>query len=265
MSFSATRLAASAALLVALGGAGRLALAAEWIRVEMPRATLVYEEGALTSQEASRFAGLLDKGIADVESYLRPSAPDGLREGPIVYRVGESLPYSMTRGRTVSLMLERVRSDSAPYLHETVHVLVPSPNHSVWLSEGFASYVESYVSENIGGYDARVFTKTGNRGVDTEATRWLSREAGRTVLPWVGSPGEPPEMLEERRRVAAPFYVLSQSFSKFLVEKVGLARVISLVSSRDPEAALARLSGRGVEDWKAEWLAGVEGWRATRR
>ena len=28
-------------------------------------------------------------------------------------------------------------------------------------SEGFASYVESYVSENIGGYDAHVF-RDGN-------------------------------------------------------------------------------------------------------
>jgi hypothetical protein len=160
----------------------------------------------------------------------------------------------MTRGRTVSLMLERVRSDSAPYLHETVHVLVPSPNRSVWLREGFASYVESYVSENIGGYDAHVFVKTGNRGVDGEAARWLTREAGRTVLPWVGTPGEPPEMLEERRRVAAPFYVLSQSFAKFLVQRVGLGPLIGVVSARDPEAALARVSGRTVEDWKADWL-----------
>jgi hypothetical protein len=67
-------------------------------------------------------------------------------------------------------------------------------------------------------------------------------------------PGEPPEMVEERRRVAAPFYVMSQSFSKFLVEKLGLARVLALVSSRDPEADLRRLSGRAVEDWKADWL-----------
>lgn len=245
---------AAAVMVAALVGAGRPAVAAEWVQVEKPHATLLYEEGSLTPAEASRFSGLLDKGVADVESYLRPAAPDGLREGPIVYRVGPSLPYSMTRGRTVSLMLERVRSDSAPYLHETVHVLVPSPNRSVWLSEGFASYVESHVSENIGGYDARVFTKTGNRGVDVEAARWLGREAGRTVLPWVGTPGEPPEMEEERRRVAAPFYVMSQSFSKFLVEKLGLARVIALVSSRDPEAALSRLSGRSVEDWKADWL-----------
>jgi hypothetical protein len=151
-------------------------------------------------------------------------------------------------------MVERVHTDSAPYLHETVHVLVPSPNRSVWLTEGFASYVESYVSENIGGYDAHVFVKTGNRGVDAEAARWLSREAGRTVLPWVGTPGEPPEMIEERRRVAAPFYVLSQSFAKYLVAKLGLARVLTLISSRDPEDALFRLSGRSVEDWKADWL-----------
>jgi hypothetical protein len=244
-------------ILTFLAVGGRPALAAEWVRVDRPRATLEYEEGALTSQEAARFADLLDKGVADVESYLRPAAPDGLREGHILYRVGESLPYSMTRGRTVSLMRERVRSDSAPYLHETVHVLVPSPNRSVWLSEGFASYVESYVSENIGGYDAHVFAKTGNRGVDAEAARWLTREAGRTVLPWVGTPGEPPEMLEERRRVAAPFYVLSQSFAKFLVGKLGLGRLITLVSSREPEAAFARVSGRTVEDWKAEWLAAI--------
>jgi hypothetical protein len=57
--------------------------------------------------------------------------------------------------------------------------------------------------------------------------------------------------------VAAPFYVLSQSFAKFLVGKLGLGRVIALVSSREPEAALARASGRSVEDWKAEWLAAI--------
>jgi hypothetical protein len=149
----------AAVLVAVVAGAGRSALA-EWRTIEKDRATLVYEESALTAAEAARFANLLDQGIADVESYLRPAAPDGLREGPIVYRVGADLPYSMTRGRTVSLMVERVRTDSAPYLHETVHVLVPSPNRSVWLREGFASYVESYVSENIGGYDAHVFART---------------------------------------------------------------------------------------------------------
>jgi hypothetical protein len=157
-----------------------------------------------------------------------------------------------------------VRSDSAPYLHETVHVLVPAPHRSAWLTEGFASFVESYVSENIGGYDAHVFNRTGNRGVDREAARWLTRERGRAVLPYVGARGEPPEMREERRSVAAPFYVLAQSFSKFLVERMGLGSVIRVVSSGDPEAALARLSGRTVEAWKADWLRSLPAGAARR-
>ena len=249
----AMRVIAAGALLL-LPGPGGEGVAAGWLRLDTPRATLHYEEGALTLAQAQRFSGLVDKGIGDIEAYLRPAAPGALREGRIVYHVGEGLPYSMTRGRSVSLMVERVRSDSAPYLHETVHVLVPAPHRSVWLTEGFASYVESYVSENVGGYDAHVFSRTGNRGVDGEAARWLTREPGQSVLPYVGAPGEPPDMRAERRRVAAPFYVLSQSFSKFLVQRVGLASVISAVSSRDPEAVLARVSGRTVEDWKADWL-----------
>jgi len=93
--------------------------------------------------------------------------------------------------------------------------------------------------------------------VDGEAARWLARGPGREVLPYVGVPGEPPEVLSERRRVAAPFYVLSQSFAKFLIERLGLARVIALVSSRDPEGDLSRASGRTVETWKAEWLSAI--------
>lgn len=223
-------------------------------QIDTERATLYFEDGALTPPEAARFAQLVNQGIVDIESYLRPAAPTGLREGKIIFRIRDDLPYSMTRGRTISLMLERVHTDSAPYLHETVHVLVPSANRSVWISEGFASYVESYVSENIGGYDAHVFSRAGNRGVDGEAARWLGRDGGQVVLPFVGAPGEPDEMTSERRRVAAPLYVMSQSFVKFLVARIGLGRVIALVSSRDPEAELEETSGRTVQSWKTEWL-----------
>ena len=141
-----------------------------------------YEEGSLTPAQASALLRPARQGRSPTsKSYLRPAAPSGLREGPIVYRVGQSLPYSMTRGRTVSLMLERVRSDSAPYLHETVHVLVPSPHRSVWLSEGFASYVESYVSENIGRLRRpRLQPRPGTAG-------WTRRpRAG-----WAARPGAP--------------------------------------------------------------------------
>jgi hypothetical protein len=244
----------AAAVVLAFIAMAFTARAGEWIRIDTSRATLYYDDSTLTAAQAARFAERVDKGIGDIESYLRPAAPEGLREGRIVYRVGQDLPYSTTRGRNVSLMVERVRTNSAPYLHETVHVLVPSPHRSVWLTEGFASYVESYVSENLGGYDAHVFSKTGNRGVDGEASRWLSHDLGQSVLPFVGTPGEPPDIRSERRRVAAPFYVLSHSFAKFLVQRVGLASVLQAVSSRDPEGALARASGRTALEWKADWL-----------
>ena len=73
-----------------------------------------------------------------------------------------------------------------------------------------------------------LFNRSGNRGVDGEAARYLSSPRGTDVLPYVGVPGEPPEMESERRRVAAPFYVLSQSFVKFLIARVGLANAREL-------------------------------------
>ena len=231
---------------------------AEWARQDTDRATVHFQDGALPPAEQERFARLVDAGIRDIEQYLRPaSGPQGLREGRITYRVGDEMPYALTRGRTVFLPVARVRTSSAPYLHETVHVLVRAPHGSVWLSEGFASYVDAYVVENLGGYDARVFTRGGNRGVDAEARSWLAREQGRAVLPWVGGPGEPPDMAWDRRRVAAPFYVMSQSFTKFLVGRLGLKVVLAAVSSRDPEEELARASGRSLEAWKVDWRASL--------
>src|SRR5262249_54813789 len=152
--------------------AATLTVRAEPARYESGRAILEVEAGALSPSAAERFVRQLGQGIADIESYLGPAAAGSLRDGPIVYRVTESMPFSTARGRTVDLMAERVRAGSAPYLHETVHVLVPSRSGAVWLREGFANYVESYVAENIGGTDSHVFTRSGNPGVDDEAARW---------------------------------------------------------------------------------------------
>jgi hypothetical protein len=232
--------------------------AAAWTRQDTERAILYFQDGALSAAEQARFARLVDDGIRDIETYLRPAAgARGLRDGRITYRIGDEMPYALTRGTTVFLPVSRVRTSAAPYLHETVHVLVRAPHRSVWLSEGFASYVDGYVVEHLGGYDARVFTRGGNRGVDAEARGWLARDLGRAVLPYVGVSGEPPGMAWDRRRVAAPFYVMSQSFTKFLVERLGLGPVLDAVSSHDPEAALARASGRTLEAWRTEWRASL--------
>ena len=226
----------------------------EAVRYELPRATVLFERGSLSGEQMERFAGLVEKGIADIETYLG-GAPE--RRARIVYRVSSTVRMSRAYRRTVLLPMERVQADSAPYLHETTHVLLPTRCDCLWLGEGFASYVQSYVSENLGGYDGAVFSRGGNRQVDRYARRHLGRESGRAVLPYVGGSGSPPRIESERRRVAAPFYVLSHSFAKFLVARAGLAAVRDAHRARDAPAAIERATGVTVDRLKAEWLASL--------
>jgi hypothetical protein len=227
-------------------------------RIERPRAVLEYEPGTLEEPQAQAFAGLLDEGVRDIESLLGPS-PGAPVDPPVRVRyiVSERIGVSRAFRHTVLLPLERVRSRSAPYLHETVHVLVPSRSDCVWLNEGLASYLESRVSETIGGYDAHVFTQTGNAGIHSEARHHLDRAEGRDVLPYVGARGEPPRLGEDRARVARPFYVLAQSFVKYVVDGAGLGPLVRAARDDDPLAALTTDTGRSVDQWKRDWLAAI--------
>jgi hypothetical protein len=222
------------------------------VRYETARATVSFDAHGLTPEQRERFVRLVDKGIADIESYLGEAPAERAR---IAYQVRADIPISRTFRRTVELPLERVRTDTAPYLHETVHVLMRVRSRAMWLSEGFASFVQSSVAEQKGGYDGYVFSWGGNANVDRLARRHLARDTGKSVLPFVGGAGSPPEVWEERRQVAAPFYVLSHSFVKFLVEHAGLETVKLLVRAEDVDAALQRATKRGLGAWKADWLA----------
>ncbi len=106
----------------------------------------------------------------------------------------------------------------------------------------------------MGGYDAHVFTRAGDREIHEAARRYVHTEAGRAVLSWVGVPGEPPGMSEDRDTVARPFYVLSHSFIKYLADRLGLDAVLRLARETDPEGALRLQSGRSSEEWRTEWL-----------
>ena len=232
---------------------------AERIRIETERATIVFEAGTLSEGEMQSFARHVDRGIADIESVVGASLPPDVRRGRLRYVVTRRVWMSQTRGRTVFLPLERVRTRSAPYLHETTHALMPSRSDCLWLSEGFASYLESWVSENLGGYDAHIFSAAGDRGIHDAARRLLKVDDGLAALPFVGRSGTPPGLFEERERVAAPYYVLSQSFLKFLVERTSVATVVRLFEEPDISGALAKASGRGTEELRAEWLRTIGG------
>ena len=227
------------------------------VRRETERTVLEYHAEDLSAAEVEAFSTLIDRGVEDIEALVGPSLPPwAKRTDRIRFVVSARVPISRTYGTTVLLPLERVRSRSAPYLHETVHALVPQRGDRVWLTEGLACYLESWVSENRGGYDAHVFTRAGDREIHGAAQHFLEREAGRAVLPWVGGHGEPPLMEEDRSGVARPFYVLSQSLTKYLVDTTGLDVVVrALVLGTAPGDP--PLAGRSDGDWKRAWMASI--------
>jgi hypothetical protein len=228
-------------------------------RCEADRAVVDFDlDDGLAVSEQVAFTGLVDGGIGNLERLLAPSLPrERRRDRRIRFVVSRRVAMSRTYGTTVLLPLTRVRERRAPYLHEAVHALLPSAHRSTWLSEGLACYLESWIAENVGGYDAHVFTRAGDRGIHRAAARYLETDAGRAVLPWVGIPGAPPGLFEDRALVARPFYVLSHSFTKHLVEKLGLEAVAELASTPDPEGELARVSGRAAPRWLEEWRSGL--------
>lgn len=228
------------------------------VRYAMNRANVLFEAGAFSPEEMGRFALLADRGIEDIDRLLNHTGP-GTNVGPTIsFVVREGLSMSRSFRRTIMLPSERVRRESAPYLHETAHVLVPMRQECLWLSEGFASYVQSHVAESIGGYDGYVFSWGGNGNIDRLARRALNSEPGRAALSYVGSFGTPPDLFEKRREVAQPLYVLSHSLIKFMVDHIGLDKVKNLVQAADIAGSSEPMTGRTIDGWKADWLAMLE-------
>lgn len=231
------------------------------VRYELNRAVVLFDTGAFSAEEMGRFAVLADRGVQDIDTLLNHAGPGG-RTPLVTFVVREGLGMSRTFRRTIMLPADRVHRDSAPYLHEATHVLVPMKEDCLWLSEGFASYVQSYVAENIGGYDGYVFSWGGNRNIDRLARRTLNSDLGRAALPYVGGAGQPPDIFEKRREVAQPLYVLAHSLVKFMIEGSSLEKVKALVQAASIEGSAAAVTGRTIDAWKSDWLAMLKAPRA---
>ena len=255
-------LAIAAGLAAETAAVGAQEVADGRVHYELPRATVTFESGQFSAEDMGRFAALADHGVADIDLLLHGESATAVRRESsapprILFVVSATQAMSQTFGRRVMLPAERVRNNSAPYLHETTHALMPMRAECLWLSEGFASYVQSYVAEHIGGYDGIVFSRGGNANVDRLARRHLRSRGGEAALPYVGGLGEPSGLFENRREVAEPLYVMSHSFVKYLVERTSLDQVRRLALSTDVVSSAERLTGRTVESWKADWMATV--------
>lgn len=224
------------------------------VSVDTDRATLWFEGGVLESDDMIAFANLVNRGILDIEAYLGVSGASGRK---IRYYISSQVQISHSTWRSIYLPMSKVRNHTAPYLHETTHVLAPCNDCPMWFGEGLASYVQSFVSEHTGGYDGGIFSRRGNRGIDVDARRWLASERGQAVVPFIGEHGEPPAINYDRSNVAAPFYVMAQSFVKFLAERATLEKLKGVFEAKDFDVELLSSTGKTALQWKEEWLAGL--------
>jgi hypothetical protein len=244
------RLVAACLLVVSLAAAQSSRRRSE-AHVETERLTLSYSPSDLEPNAAAAFLTLADEGLTHIESALKLKYTGE----KIQFRVSRRVRISNAYGSRINLPLTRVQQRSAPYLHETTHVLMQQYSRGyqppTWLNEGFASYIESYIADEFGGYDAHVFTRDGNRSVHAEAREHLETSYGRQAEPYIIRSGAPPGLARDRERVAPPFYVLSQSFVKFLVAAIGLESVKNMHRGGDH---LEKPQRRLIDEWKVEWL-----------
>jgi hypothetical protein len=73
----------------------------------------------------------------------------------------------------------------------------------------------------------------------------------------VGGHGDPPGLEEDRAGVARPFYVLSHSLTKHLVERVGLLPVVRALAAGGVDG-LVVATRRSDEEWKQDWLTVID-------
>lgn len=242
----------------------------EGVKHETARAILWVEKDALTQNEMEEFGKLINQGIINIEKFLDVSFDKNKYQmEKMEYFVSSKIGISHVprSGKPyVYLTLVRVKNQSAPYLHETTHALLPSLAPP-WLGEGFASYVEIIVSERYGGYRSYLFNPD-KKGIVELAKEALASETGKKVLPLVGLNALPMRMskeereleaavLQDRKIMAPTFYNLSLSFVSFLVDSVGIKKVVEMVKPLATEDAIRKETGKTTEEWKTAWLNSI--------
>lgn len=243
-------------------------LYASGIKVERPRAVVWLSTQDMSSSERERLADDISNGIDEVERLLRLFFGPARLEYFVTREFDVTSHYYPGPPPRVFLALSRIKSGEAPYLHEAVHHLVFRHAKSrtlsvhIWLLEGFPNFVQGEITERAGrGHEGRMIV--GNQRVDAEARKIIATPVGRDLVSFVGRTGAPPDLETDREQVARPYYLLAQSFTKYLVETISLrpfaTKLVPLMlNSARFDAMVHELTGKTVEQLRLAWLGEIE-------
>jgi hypothetical protein len=251
-------------------------------RFETDHLVLYIDKGLLSTEEEQRFAATVERGFAATAGYLQRAYDPAKGPTKPAYYLTNRAGISHAGPTTIFLLARRVIPAPAIAIHESVHLLLIrnapggrfredlSPeedarltaSYGPWLMEGLASFVSDEIASQVGLEPANLFHDGGNPTVDDEARRWLGEPRGVNVAPFVGSHGLPDNLLSDRRNVAAPYYVLSQSLIKYMVQRAGIATMVQLYEEHfdgalSIEEDVKRVTGTDLEEWRKDWLKAI--------
>jgi hypothetical protein len=255
-------------------------LTANGERREGKRAILITPAGVIDDKQENALLDRLDRGHAELRAIVGRHPWQVMRAEKITYYVSPDRFVAHASGRgAVFIPLVRLQDDRAPYLHEAAHELLAyfsqplksdparaervRTSRPLWLTEGLADYVALTAADRAGVTEGDVFDLGGLAGVDKTCDERLKGPRGAEIVAFIGNIGAPGALFTtERTEVAPTFYACGTSFTKFVVERIGLPETIALVPLILTEGVLPRiekLTGKSTETLRAEWRLAIAG------
>jgi len=195
----------------------------------------------------------------------------------VEYYLGADRFISHARERTVFIPSLRARDGKAPFLHETVHVLLfvrqSSPRTARdsleaaqvedsipdWLAEGLPDALAQTTAARLAFPEYDVFQSGGPEKVDSSCAARLRSALGDKVLPFIGANGSPPELYTTDRRLVAPiFYPCAHSFTGYVMGRTSAPYLASLFPEMQRGSIAPLLETRlaqTMEQLRRDWLA----------
>ena len=188
----------------------------------------------------------IDEAIGKIESYLNKSLSDYYEKGEKVHFFYGSTQIAFTPVEYYSRPVIFMPRASDPYsfhnyVHELAHLL--TPQHSDWASEGLAVYL----NDKWGGEGG--FPNFGEN-IDKLAILYLNQTA---ILEHVGDETYYPSQADLRTSVGKGFYILSGSFTKYIIEKTGVEIFMQAYCAPNMKEGLETKTKKTLQEWKTEW------------
>lgn len=240
-------------------------LTSSGVRLEAGRVIAWFPTGVMTPEEMQSLTDRLQKGVEALEAFLHvPRRWQDTSAHRIDYFFDSGaffIPHATT-SRQVLVPVLRLRDGKAPILHETTHALLTPPQGRrplAWLTEGLATYVAKSVSAVSGIREGDTFELGEVQDLDAKCAASVSVEPGPRILPFIGAPGNLPALyaMEPAFQVRQTFYGCAASFTKYLVDRLGIERVVDVLPEADPHKELERLTHEKMTALRSAWAAKI--------